>query len=74
MKTDIIAVMVITTIVAPIISWRVDHDTLPNSCLTSDKNFTVLFMNFIYAFRPLLINLKFTLIITMLKFYLAAFN
>ena len=46
-KTAIIAVMEITTPVAPIISWRVDQETLPNSVFTSPINPLVFLITFI---------------------------
>ena len=47
MKTAIIAVIEMTTTVAPIISCRVDQETLLNSALTSPRKFDVFLNMFI---------------------------
>lgn len=47
------AVIEITTMVAPMISWRVDQETLLSSCFTSDKKFVILLTITIYFLKPI---------------------
>jgi len=46
-NSAIIEVSTITTIVEPISSWRVDHETLDNSDLTSLKKFITFLIIFV---------------------------